>query len=225
MASSSNCISRRPPPRRVCKLPSHRPSLQSRRPGPAANQGQSNRRAAQKHLHTRAGPAAHGIPLGGLCYGTGRMVGSDQRAGKPEDDRTRGRLRAAAELSISLVAEDGAVLAQAQTILAIRLAPAQPPPAKEVQAERPKGPPPATARAPILSPADRETAERFIAPGENAKANRATWPWRASSTCAPRRWAWRAAALLAGRHLRPARAGAIWCAGRATELGRSAEMV
>lgn len=70
------------------------------------------------------------------------------------------------ELSISLVAEDGAVLAQAQTILAIRLAPAQPPPAKEVQAERPKGPPPATARAPVLSPADRETAERFITRGE-----------------------------------------------------------
>lgn len=74
-----------------------------------------------------------------------------------------------AELSISLVTEDGAVLAQARAILAVQPPPEPPPPTREVKVEPPKlqAPlPPAAPRAPILSPAERETAERLIARGE-----------------------------------------------------------
>ena len=130
-----------------------------------------------------------------------------------------------ADLSISLVAEDGAVLAQAQAVLAIRLAPAQPPPRQGGTGRTSEGAArPATARAPILSPADRETAERFIARGERESeqgnvAMARQFYLRAAQMGVAR------AAMLAGRHLRPARAGAIWCAGCAAELGRSAEMV
>jgi hypothetical protein len=69
-----------------------------------------------------------------------------------------------AELSISLVTEDGALLAQARTVLVVQ-PPPQPPP-KEVSAEPPKAQALPVPRAPILSPADREAAERLIARGE-----------------------------------------------------------
>jgi hypothetical protein len=68
------------------------------------------------------------------------------------------------ELSISLVGEDGAVLAQAATALVV-----QPPSASQAQIETksvaPKQPAPLP-RAPVLSPADRDAAEKFIARGE-----------------------------------------------------------
>jgi hypothetical protein len=74
------------------------------------------------------------------------------------------------DLSISLVAEDGAILAQAKAVLVIE-PPPPPPPPKEAKAPatapRLVSPPaPAAPRAPILSPADREAAERMIARGE-----------------------------------------------------------
>jgi hypothetical protein len=70
------------------------------------------------------------------------------------------------DLSISLVAEDGQLLAQAQAVLVVE-PPATPP--KEAKVEPPKllvPPTPATPRAPLLSPADREAGERLIARGE-----------------------------------------------------------
>jgi hypothetical protein len=76
-----------------------------------------------------------------------------------------------ADLTISLVSEDGALLAQAQTVLTVQPPPEPPrsPPPREAAAEpsRPAAavaPPPP--RAPLLSPADREAAERFVARGE-----------------------------------------------------------
>ena len=66
-----------------------------------------------------------------------------------------------ADLSISLVGEDGAVLAEARTALVIQAAA---PPPKEAAAPPPK--PPAPAHGPILSPSDREAAEKFIGRGE-----------------------------------------------------------
>jgi hypothetical protein len=73
-----------------------------------------------------------------------------------------------AELSISLVTEDGALLAQARTVLAVEPPPQPPPPSppKEVRAEPPKAQSPPVPRPPMLSPADREAAERLIARGE-----------------------------------------------------------
>ena len=70
-----------------------------------------------------------------------------------------------AELSISLVNEDGAQLADAEVVLTIQAS--QPAPAQEKEAQPPPTvTAPAPPRAPMLSPADREAAERFIARGE-----------------------------------------------------------
>ena len=66
-----------------------------------------------------------------------------------------------AELGISLVGEDGTLLADARSVLVVEL-PVQAAP-KETKAE---AQPTARPRAPILSPADREAAERFVARGE-----------------------------------------------------------
>ena len=71
-----------------------------------------------------------------------------------------------AELSISLVSEDGALLADARVALTVQ-APQPAAPAQETKAQPPPpAPAPAPPRAPMLSPADREAAERFIARGE-----------------------------------------------------------
>ena len=71
-----------------------------------------------------------------------------------------------AELSISLVSEDGALLADARVALTVQ-APQPAAPAQETKAQLPPpAPAPAPPRAPMLSPADREAAERFIARGE-----------------------------------------------------------
>jgi hypothetical protein len=66
-----------------------------------------------------------------------------------------------AELSISLVAVDGAVLAEARSALLVEAPPPRPP--AEVAA--PPRPLPAT-RRPVLSPAEREAAERLMERGE-----------------------------------------------------------
>jgi hypothetical protein len=70
-----------------------------------------------------------------------------------------------AELMITLVGEDGTLLAEAKTMLVIQLqvqaTPKEPAPPKEQRAE-PQAPP----RGPLLSPADREGAERLVARGE-----------------------------------------------------------
>ena len=67
------------------------------------------------------------------------------------------------DLSISLVAEDGAMLAQARAVLVVQPPPEPaPPPPPKLQVP----PAPAVPRGPILSPADREAGERLIARGE-----------------------------------------------------------
>jgi hypothetical protein len=71
-----------------------------------------------------------------------------------------------AELSISLVTEDGALLAQARSALVVQPPAAPLPPPKEVRIEPPKVQSPPLPRGPILSPADREAAERLVARGE-----------------------------------------------------------
>lgn len=70
-----------------------------------------------------------------------------------------------AELSISLVNEDGALLADAKVLLTIA-AHQTPAPAQEAKAPPAPSPRPPQPQAPMLSPADREAAERFIARGE-----------------------------------------------------------
>jgi hypothetical protein len=66
-----------------------------------------------------------------------------------------------AELSIGLVDEDGTLLADAKSVLVVELPVAAP--RKETKAEAPA---PALPRGPILSPADRDAAERFVVRGE-----------------------------------------------------------
>jgi hypothetical protein len=66
-----------------------------------------------------------------------------------------------AELSISLVGEDGTLLADAKSLLVVER-PVQAAP-KETRAE---AQPPVRPRGPILSPAEREAAERFVTRGE-----------------------------------------------------------
>lgn len=70
-----------------------------------------------------------------------------------------------AELSISLVGEDGTLLADAKVALLVETRqPAAP--TQEAKSQPPPSPPAAQPRAPILSPADRDAAERFITRGE-----------------------------------------------------------
>lgn len=71
-----------------------------------------------------------------------------------------------AEMNVSLVGEDGALLAEARAILVVeppKQAAAAPPPPAPVA---PVPPAPVAPRPPVLSPADREAAEKFVARGE-----------------------------------------------------------
>ena len=115
-----------------------------------------------------------------------------------------------AELSISLVAEDG----DAAGAGAGRCWSSQPPPepaataAQGDQGRAAEAWPPRPPRAPILSPADREAAERLIARGEREIEQ--------GNVAVARQFFLRAAqmglargAAAAGRHLRPARAGPL----------------
>lgn len=86
------------------------------------------------------------------------------------------------ELTISLVAEDGTLLAEAKTAFIVVPVPiAAPPPERKAPAPAPTasagppaaqapnvapGAPPAKPAAPVLSPADRENAEKLVARGE-----------------------------------------------------------
>ncbi len=75
-----------------------------------------------------------------------------------------------AELSISLVGEDGTLLANTRATLVVE-APRQAAHAPESKAASQPTLPPVRPRAPILSPADREAADRFVARGEQEIAN------------------------------------------------------
>ena len=68
------------------------------------------------------------------------------------------------ELLISLVGEDGTLLAEARVALVIQQ-PAPHPVPEEKKAAAPVPPPP-SAQAPVLTPADREAAEKLLARGE-----------------------------------------------------------
>ena len=72
------------------------------------------------------------------------------------------------ELLISLVDEDGKLLAEARVSLVIQPQnPASAPPVPAaVEKERPSAPPPPRAQVPVLTPADRENAEKLVARGE-----------------------------------------------------------
>jgi len=73
-------------------------------------------------------------------------------------------------LNVSLVAEDGVVLAEAKAVLTVMPGPQSGPLAAAKQASpdpRAQSEPPVIPRAPIISPADREAAERLIARGES----------------------------------------------------------
>jgi hypothetical protein len=68
-----------------------------------------------------------------------------------------------AEVVVSLVSEEGTQLAEARTVLVIETPPPAPPPQasrSELKAVAP------AAKPPVLSPGDRETADKFVARGE-----------------------------------------------------------
>lgn len=71
-------------------------------------------------------------------------------------------------LAVSLVGEDGTLLAEAAITLVIQPPPPPPaPPPVEAARPEPKRAEPARPKAPILSPADREAAEKFLSRGES----------------------------------------------------------
>jgi hypothetical protein len=71
------------------------------------------------------------------------------------------------EINIHLVAEDGTMLAEAKTVLVVQAsATAAPPPAPLEKRAEPSPSAPTPPRAPVLYPADRESAERLVARGE-----------------------------------------------------------
>jgi hypothetical protein len=65
------------------------------------------------------------------------------------------------EVSVSLVSEDGAVLAEARSVLTV-----EPPAQAAPKQEKAEAKAPARPQAPIMSPSEREAAERFVARGE-----------------------------------------------------------
>jgi hypothetical protein len=69
------------------------------------------------------------------------------------------------EVIVTLVNEEGVLLADAKTVLLIET-PAPPPPAPTPQANRAEPPAAAQPRSPVLSPGDREAAEKLVARGE-----------------------------------------------------------
>jgi hypothetical protein len=100
------------------------------------------------------GPGAWSVPLNGLS--SLQMIVPAGATGR-------------AELSISLVAEDGSLLAEARTVLVVKAPEKAPEPLpSEAAAAPPKPQPPA--RGPILSPSEREAAEKFVARGEGEVA-------------------------------------------------------
>jgi hypothetical protein len=74
-------------------------------------------------------------------------------------------ITARAEVIVTLLSAEGALLADAKTVLIIET-PAPAPPAPSPQASRAEPPAPAQPRPPVLSPADRESAEKLVARGE-----------------------------------------------------------
>lgn len=96
-------------------------------------------------------PGAWAIPLNGLPRLTLNLPAS--ASGK-------------SELLISLVDEDGKLLAEARVSLVIQQqTPASSAPAA-VEKESPPASPPPRAQVPVLTPADRESAEKLVARGE-----------------------------------------------------------
>lgn len=98
-------------------------------------------------------PGAWAIPLNGLPRLRLNLPGS---------------LSGKSELLISLVDEDGKLLAEARVSLVIQPqapVPASPAPAAAEKESVPASPPP-RAETPVLTPADRESAEKLIARGE-----------------------------------------------------------
>ncbi len=72
-----------------------------------------------------------------------------------------------ADLNISVVGEDGTLLAEAKAVLVIQAPSPAPAAPKEKRAEPSRPPSPALPRGPLLSPADRENAEKLVARGEH----------------------------------------------------------
>jgi hypothetical protein len=70
------------------------------------------------------------------------------------------------EFSINLVAEDGAVLAEANSALIVAPVPAPAVAAKKAPPAAPAKTEAQAPKAPVLSPAERESAERFVVRGE-----------------------------------------------------------
>ena len=68
------------------------------------------------------------------------------------------------EVRLSLIGEDGSLLAEARTVIVVQPPPA--PPANETMAAPAPPKPPPAPRGPVLSPADREAGEKHIARGE-----------------------------------------------------------
>ena len=68
------------------------------------------------------------------------------------------------EVRLSLIGEDGSLLAEARTVIVVQPPPA--PPANETMAAPTPPKPPPAPRGPVLSPADREAGEKHIARGE-----------------------------------------------------------
>ena len=98
-------------------------------------------------------PGAWAIPLNGLPRLTLNLPAS--ASGK-------------SELLISLVDEDGKLLAEARVSLVIRQQAAAAPPTAPIAVEKERLPasPPPRAQVPALTPADRENAEKLVARGE-----------------------------------------------------------
>ena len=101
------------------------------------------------------------------------------------------------EVSISLLSEDGMILAEAKSILAVQ---SDPTIAMATQSQQPTAPVPQET-APVITPADREAGERFLSRGEREIEER-QYCRRTPSTAARGSERHGTRSLVAGWHLR-----------------------
>ncbi len=174
----------------------------TRQPDALADSHRADRVDPEKQLSSAEGFASYGVTFGRAFDRARRLGGPAQRASAPQAEPSRIRRRASRSFVISLVDEDGKLLAEARVSLVIQQqAPSPVPPAPAAVEEKERVPHPSPrAQAPALTPAERENCRKA---GRARRTRSGAGQHRAGAAILPARRANRAGARRAhaGGHL------------------------